>query len=257
MSRLRATVARRWRCGQPGFLGGSIADLSALVPVIAAVDIRLRRSPFHNEMSRHRYDAVLRKAGGPTTVTDVSDCPSLVWGADVHDLSELAGRATATRSPVRIVEIPNARITGEVRALRALGEGDAAGAAVALTEPDPAAVDPETLARRVESVLDVALTLAHDRPGHFEAVLVPRRPVRPALTGTYRHPAQAPARPGPLAEIPAAAHQAGRFADRLHGWLHERLGDRAKSVEIVVLDALPLGPDGVPAPRAADRTTAP
>ncbi|MDT6985768.1 methyltransferase [Streptomyces lusitanus] len=219
----------------PGFF----ARLAEAGLGVAAVDVQLQRTPFHNEMSRHRYDVVLRKA--PAEVTEVSGCPSLAWGKDVTGPETLAERLATSPLPLRVTGIPNARLTGEIAARRALTEGDAPAARSALTRQDPAAVDPETLTRLAgDAGLRLALTPAPDDPGAFEAVFVP--PGDTALDGVHRYAVDDPA--PALTEIPAVAHRAGRFAANLRAWLDERLPGHARPAAVVVLDRMPTRPDG-------------
>ncbi len=221
----------------PGFFDA----LAATEPAVAAVDIQLQKTPFHNEMSRHRYDVVLRKS--PAEVTDVSGCPTAAWGEDVTDPDDLGGRLRTTSLPLRVTGIPNARLMGEIAAWRALAGGDAEAARAALTRKDPAAVDPDALTRpAADAGLRLSLAPAPDDPARFEAVFAPSGHGPPG--GAHRLGAPPPATV--LTEIPAAAHRAGRFAAGLRAWLDERLPAHARPATVVVLDTMPSRPDGTP-----------
>ncbi|MFG7946919.1 amino acid adenylation domain-containing protein, partial [Streptomyces cacaoi] len=166
--RVRSAVARAVReetelLVDPGYF--------ATVPGCAGVDIRLKPGAAHNELTRHRYDVVLHKA--PLSGRDVAALPTLVWGEEVDRLDGLARRA-----PVRVTGVPNARLTGEVRAARAL----ARGASVpelrrALRRPCPEALDPdevEAWARRAG--VRALCTWSPDDEEQFEVVLLPDTP---------------------------------------------------------------------------------
>jgi amino acid adenylation domain-containing protein/non-ribosomal peptide synthase protein (TIGR01720 family) len=98
------------------------AAYAARHPRVSALDLQVKRAAYANELSRYRYDAVLRVgAGAPAAAERV-----LRWGTDVSDVGSLAG----LRGPVRVTGIPNARlvpdldVTGGVdpEALYALGD---------------------------------------------------------------------------------------------------------------------------------------
>jgi ubiquinone/menaquinone biosynthesis C-methylase UbiE len=72
------------------------------------VDIRLKPGRAHNELTRHRYEAVLHKA--PARVLHLADVPSVPWGGNlsaVPDLDILEDRVGP--GPVRVTGVPNAR----------------------------------------------------------------------------------------------------------------------------------------------------
>ncbi|HEX8867028.1 MAG TPA: amino acid adenylation domain-containing protein, partial [Lentzea sp.] len=94
----------------------------------AGVDVRLKDGAYQNELTRHRYEVVLHKPGGPDQPVAVADVPRIEWDGD---LDGLAGRVLGEPA-VRITGIPNARVTAEVAAARELG----------LEESEPAAQSP-------------------------------------------------------------------------------------------------------------------
>ncbi|NRN71322.1 Amino acid adenylation domain-containing protein, partial [Kibdelosporangium sp. 4NS15] len=109
---------------------------------VGAVDIRLKRGGYHNEMTRHRYEVVFHKT--PADPVQLADVPRLTWGAEVTALSDLPASG-----PVRITGVPNARLT-------------------------ESAVDPEDVARWAEAHgLRAMTTWSAGDPTRFDAVLVP------------------------------------------------------------------------------------
>jgi len=125
------------------------ASLPARLSGVTHVDVCVKRGRFHNELTRHRYDVVVRTAAPARPVADPVPCT----------VEELPALLDAGVPAVRLTGLPNARLTGEVAAAAAL----AAGAPVAacrrnLTEPGRA-VDPEHLAALGEGAgYEVAIT---------------------------------------------------------------------------------------------------
>ncbi len=126
-------------------------------PLFGACDVRLKRGTHHNELTRYRYDVVLRRADAsprrPGAVVD------LRWGTDVRTADGLADALAdhARRgAPVRVTGVPNGRLAEDLRA---------AGGTPA---PGP---DPEELARLGERLgYGVALRWsARSGPGHVDA----------------------------------------------------------------------------------------
>ncbi|MEV5595225.1 non-ribosomal peptide synthase/polyketide synthase [Streptomyces sp. NPDC052496] len=102
------------------------------LPAVCAVDLRVKRGRYHNELSRYRYDVVLRK--GPARVVSLADAPRVRWGSEVPGLPSLARRLRTGRpGMLRVSGIPNARLLDTAVAAGPSGAG-----------PGPA-VDPEEL----------------------------------------------------------------------------------------------------------------
>ncbi len=88
---------------------------------VAGADIRAKNGTHHNELTRHRDQVVLHKPGtAPADAPRRLDVvPTLTWEGD---LGRLADRLRDRSEPaVRITGIPNARLTEEAAAARALG----------------------------------------------------------------------------------------------------------------------------------------
>jgi pristinamycin I synthase-3/4 len=98
------------------------AFLPQLIPAIAGVDIQLKRGHALNELTRYRYEVVLRK--GPAKSFSVASMASQAW-SDLGHLDALA-RQLADRRPAqwRVAGIPHARVAGELAAANALHAGD-------------------------------------------------------------------------------------------------------------------------------------
>nr|WP_200425219.1 amino acid adenylation domain-containing protein [Streptomyces sp. NE5-10] len=158
-------------------------------PLFAACDVRLKRGTHHNELTRYRYDVVLRRAGVTTAPRRPGAVVDLRWGTDVRTADALAdalGDHARRGAPVRVTGVPNGRLAEDLRA---------AGGTPA---PGP---DPEELARLGERLgYGVALRWsARSGPGHVDAEFSPGATAFPPGAGNPSG-AAAPAGAGDLPE---------------------------------------------------------
>ncbi|SCL27332.1 amino acid adenylation domain-containing protein [Micromonospora pallida] len=132
------------------------ADFRARRPQVDLVCTRVKAERHPNELTRYRYDVVLRRRGTPGAADPAPRV--LTWGRQIRSERDLvtllathavpaADRPAAapTAEPLRLVGIPNRRVAGDLAALRAIRAGarlDAARAAgeraTADQPPDPA-----------------------------------------------------------------------------------------------------------------------
>ncbi|WP_329222041.1 methyltransferase domain-containing protein [Streptomyces sp. NBC_01485] len=169
-------------------------DLFAAVldsfPGGGTLDLRIKRAVHHNELSRHRYDAVLHRApltGEPAVGADTVE---LAWGDHVADLSALeTALAAEPGRPVRVTGVPNVRLRHETEAARLLEAlagreriaAELARKPAALDAPDPEAPDPEefhALADRLGRIA-VLTWAASGAPDLLDVLLLPGGPDGP------------------------------------------------------------------------------
>ncbi|WP_039638095.1 non-ribosomal peptide synthetase [Streptomyces sp. 769] len=194
---------------------------------VGAIDIRLKRGGYHNELTRHRYEVILHKS--PDSTVDLSDARQLPWTPGL-DLAELFADLD---SPVRVTGIPNARLIGEVAAERALDGHDA--------EEYGTGTDPEDLvAWGQERGQRVVTTWSSRSVALFDAVILPAQMNDAVLTGVYL-PATAG---GPWVNNPAAVRAIGEVVEAARERLAEGLPDYMVPSAVMVLDRLPLTPNG-------------
>ncbi|USQ86896.1 non-ribosomal peptide synthase/polyketide synthase [Streptomyces phaeoluteigriseus] len=203
------------------------------VDAVRAVTVEVKRGHHHNELTRHRYDVTLhtRPAVPWDTATEADWGRTLATPDEVRDLL-----ASADPAVLRVTGVPNARVTAEVAADRALHEPDA-------SEPEAApAVDPEVWhALAADCGRRAHVTWSTTGPDALDVVLVD-----PARTDpdTPVEPYRPDGRPGaPLTNTPAG-RTTGSLVHDLREHTRERLPEHLRPSAYVVLDALPLTGSG-------------
>ncbi|WP_344146518.1 amino acid adenylation domain-containing protein [Kribbella yunnanensis] len=183
-------------------------------------DIRVKRGKHHNELTRYRYDVVLRAGEVVAPAAAESD-----WFA-VDSLDELlAGVA----GPVRVTGIPNSRLAEDLAALEALE--DSSRPAIATYGVDPEELH-ETAARHGYTAV---LTWNGDaEDGSLDAVFAREDVIAPYRAGG-RHP---------LTNRPAPFRNAAALMAALRSHASEYLPDYMVPAAFVPVDKLPVTPSG-------------
>ncbi|WP_410571114.1 amino acid adenylation domain-containing protein [Amycolatopsis sp. cmx-4-61] len=215
------------------------------------VDLWVKRGEAHNELTRHRYDVVLRKAPAPDAAAE-----QVVAFGDFAAVERFLAAEAPER--LRVTAIPDARLAAELAAVRALDTGDAEAALAALGHRD--GVDPEALYHLGERAgyrvavtpaaeageLDAVFTrpnvalVASDAPkAAFGASDAPKATLG-RLGGAAYRPVRPTGAPGSYANNPAARRETGALVASLRAHVRDRLPQYMVPSAFVVLDKLPV-----------------
>ncbi|MFI9100862.1 amino acid adenylation domain-containing protein [Streptomyces fildesensis] len=234
------------------------AAVARRTPAFTAVDVRVKRGRGPNELTRHRFDVVLRT--GPVEAAGLGDATRLRYGVEVTGLDTLRQALAGLSGPVRVTGIPDARLAGEAAAVSVLAEGGSvADAADALARPAAPGIDPEELYALADlQGLAVWVTYAQGAPGRLDAVFAPG-PQDAVVSDVYLPAAQG--EPASWVNNPLGSRRLGSLVHALRGYAAQRLPEYMVPVAFVPLDALPMTVNGkldrraLPAPDFSQAST--
>ncbi|GAA0602156.1 hypothetical protein GCM10010174_17780 [Kutzneria viridogrisea] len=179
------------------------AALREQVPDVDSVDLRLKRAVHHGELSRCRYDVVLRKHGVDTV--SLREVPVLA----VSDLGELAEHLELVRpARVRLSGVDNRRLVDD-------------------------GIDPERLHELAEGLEYWAATTWSARPDRFDAVLVAREHLGPGVFDDLYLPGPHSGRE--LTSDPMPWRPTGRLLDSVRAHLRRELPEYMVPTTLVVV----------------------
>jgi microcystin synthetase protein McyA len=224
------------------------------LPAISQVEIQLKRGHHHNELTLFRYDVVLH-IGGATM--SAPSCTRLDWQQGRLTLSELRHYLAEQQPGAMIVtHIPNQRLEGALRAFQILGTEECPATAGQLREALRAdnmpfqGVDPEDLWALGES-LRYGVQVRWSREGEESSCTavflsagkqVGEGKINPLLDSGEL--ASAP-RPWPAyGNNPLYSAMVRDLTPRLRSHLKESLPDHMMPSAFVMLEKLPLMPNG-------------
>ncbi|MGP3948727.1 amino acid adenylation domain-containing protein [Streptomyces sp. 7N604] len=209
------------------------------------VDIRVKTGPYDNELSRYRYDVVIRKLSEQAAVS-VAETLRWQWGEDIATAQELADRLAAERpARLRVTGVPNGRMAHEAAAAHTLfAGGSLAEVRAELRRAGALGMTPDALQGLGESLgYQAAVTWSsQETDGELDALFLPAG--TGALTDVFLpRDAQAADR-RPLTNNPALGHVAGELGASLRSHLRDVLPDYMVPSAVVVLDSLPVNANG-------------
>ncbi|MFC4307450.1 amino acid adenylation domain-containing protein [Steroidobacter flavus] len=218
--------------------------LPGRLPGIAGAEVQLKRGRALNELTRYRYDAILRKGEEADSVALVETQP---WQAGPDFLTSFMDGLVDRHWPaVRLTSVPNARLSRDaaVQTLLATGEDrlEASTLRRQLNDTEPHGVDPELFWSWGETY-GYDVTVSPAAQGCFDVQFVDRGRVE-----SSRPPAalrlDSATNWNAYSNDPLASGFRQQLIPKLREHLHGRLPEHMIPTAWMVLKQLPLTPNG-------------
>ena len=142
-------------------------SLRQRLPEVEDVQVELKMGREPSEMTRFRYDVVIRKRGGMPRLPVVADSRK---APEPCTLEALKTTVRSRPTSLRITGIPNARVSAPLAALRALKARAPADRLDEVAMGPSSGIDPEDV-RELDANYEVAIEWSAAGPGYFDAIL--------------------------------------------------------------------------------------
>ena len=231
-------------------------------PQISHVEMQLKPGRYQNELTRFRYDVVLHI--GKKAATKATDPLYLKWRSDSTSIADVQKQLRETSPEMLIVtRIPNAKIWANIKAIEGLASPDCPQTVDLLRASIPqGGIEPQDwYDLESEIPYDVQTTwLGDGADGYYDVVFLRHGAniiVDRATIGSQENES----RPwSAYANQPYTGSKRDRLVPQLRAFLQEKLPNYMIPSAFVVLEAMPLTPNGkvdrraLPAPDKTSRT---
>ncbi len=221
-------------------------------PEISRVELHPRRGRFENEMNRYRYNAILHVGAAPAKQLKPEWFP---WRPTEMTLESLAiALERQTPELLGFTNVPNRRVAKDVLAFDKLqtrrGSETVESFKMEIAGAAEYGVDPQDFSSLADkSDYDVQISWAASRADGSYDVLLHRkgRSAAPhAVDVAWPEPAVIHADLDAYASAPMRAIPLERFRNQLRRYCEQNLPETMRPLDIILLNAINLAPDGKP-----------